>query len=961
MTDAGSAGGFAPIVEHFCAAARERLAAALAALSPAIDGDEAARIHAAAVEALHANARLKLNRVLLLELYAAKSAGELGDGDDAARFERFVERCRHDDFGRHLDRRYPNLRARLTRVLDEQCGGTATLVGRLARDRESLAALFGRPAGRLTAIALGLGDLHAHGQAVARLTFEGGQVMYKPRSLRIDAALDGFLEHLFPSDPQRIRVPAVIDRGDYGWAAHVAHRYCDGDDELRRFYRGLGQWLAVLRLLGGTDIHLENLIAAGPVPVVIDVESLFEIVPPLQASGYGQAYDFAQALIRNSVLRTGIVPFRTQALGMEGVDISAAGSLPDQQPKVRAPIIAEEGTPRARLALVEVEVGIAQNHPSPNPDVSRYWDCISDGFLELTAQLRALDRGGALVSLLARFAGCRVREIRRPTRAYVEIGRMLWHPASLHKEDEAIERARDLFARNSAMLAGGGGGGGEAAAGGEEREDPQLRADIQAEIDALRYGDVPIFVAPLQAARIGAALEDWRAMRLDLEELTIRSALVATDLNLRMRYREEERGGRRYAAQAPHARDLDARRRKLAAEATARLLRLAVRGDDGSTVWITPEISRHGWLVQPVRPDLYFGLGGIAIALAGYLHEVGHGRADPVEGLEAAMEGAVRTLRTMQALETPDTVGAFTGHASQVWTWLSLHDLLRRPELLDDALACARALEARGFEDDDYLDVIDGSAGAIVPLLALAEASGDPRWRELAVRAAQRLEATAIVDEAGARWAGIESAVPSNGFSHGATGVAWALSRLVLAGAGDAAQRARWSALADAAFGFQESYYDEAAGDWRDARESDGGRHSPTWCHGSVGIGLCAYDLYARTGEARHLRTMRRAVAAARGQWGSSHTLCHGDMSLHELFARAAELDPQGCGGDPDESAAQIVSAIEEHRGMVGGLTRAAFTPGLMTGLAGAIHGLNRLHPRSTLASPLLLERRVGI
>ncbi|QQQ00666.1 type 2 lanthipeptide synthetase LanM family protein [Lysobacter enzymogenes] len=953
MSEPAPPDAFGRIVDRYVAASRAAFADCLASLP--LDRDEAALAQAAADEALRGNARLKLNRVLLLELHAARRAGQLDADDDAERFAQFVELALQPQFDPHLDQRYPPLRPRLLRALELQSAALQRLMQRFVADRDALAGLLGAPAGPLRALALGQGDLHEGGQTVARLQFDAGNVMYKPRSLRIDAALDGFLAALFPDDPQRVRVPAVLDRGDYGWAAFVAHRYCDGDAELARFYRGLGHWLAALRLLGGTDIHLENLIAAGPVPVVIDVESLFEIVPPLQASGYGQAYDFAQALIRNSVLRTGIVPFRTQALGMEGVDISAAGSLPDQQPKVRTPIIAEEGTPRARLALVEIEMATAQNHPSPNPDVSRYWDCISDGFLELTAQLRALDRDGALAPLLARFAGCRVREIRRPTRAYVEIGRMLWHPASLHKEDEAIERARDLFARNSAMLAGGDG-----AAGGEERDDPQLRADIQAEIDALRYGDVPIFVAPLQAARIDAALDDWRAMRLDLEELTIRSALVATDLNLRMRYREEERGGRRYAAQAPHARDLDARRRRLAAEATARLLRLAVRGDDGSTVWITPEISRQGWLVQPVRPDLYFGLGGIALALAGYLHEVGHGRADPVEGLEAAMEGAVSTLRTMQALETPDTVGAFTGHASQVWTWLSLHDLLRRPELLDDALACARALEARGFEDDDYLDVIDGSAGAIVPLLALAEASGDARWRALAVRAAQRLEATAIVDEAGARWAGVESAVPSNGFSHGATGVAWALSRLVLAGAGDAAQRARWSALADAAFGFQESYYEEAAGDWRDARESDGGRHSPTWCHGSVGIGLCACDLYARTGEARHLRTMRRAVASARGQWGSSHTLCHGDMSLHELFARAAELDPQGCGGDPDESAAQIVSAIEEHRGMVGGLTRAAFTPGLMTGLAGAIHGLNRLHPGSTLASPLLLERRVG-
>lgn len=84
-------------------------------------------------------------------------------------------------------------------------------------------------------------------------------------------------------------------------------------------------------------------------------------------------------------------------------------------------------------------------------------------------------------------------------------------------------------------------------------------------------------------------------------------------------------------------------------------------------------------------------------------------------------------------------------------------------------------------------------------------------------------------------------------------------------------------------------------------------------------------------------------------------------MSLRELFVRAAEVDPEHCAADLEEATAQIVSSIEEHRGMVGGLTRAAFTPGLMTGLSGAIHGLNRMHPQSGLASPLLLERQARI
>ncbi|MCD9032132.1 type 2 lantipeptide synthetase LanM family protein [Luteimonas sp. Y-2-2-4F] len=932
---------FARVVARFTAAARASLATRLAALAPGLDPDEAALAQAEADAALSASASLKLNRVLLLELHAAARAGGLTAAAEPDRFAQFVGRALDPGFDAHLDRRYPPLRARLQRALDRQGNAIHDLLARFAADRDALAPLLGGAAGRLRALALGQGDLHAGGQSVARLTLDGGTAMYKPRPLRIDAILDAFLARVFEDAADRVRVPAVVDRGGYGWAAFAAHRHCRDERELDAFYRGLGHWLAVLRLLGGTDIHLENLIAVGPVPVVIDAESLFEPPVGMPPSPYGRAYDAALSLIGNSVLRTGIVPFRTPALGLEGVDLSAAGALPGQQPQVRAPVIAGDGTLQARLEIVGIDIPVARNHPCPDPDVSRHWDRISEGFLDATARLRRLDARGALAPLLAAFEGSRVRDIRRATRAYVEIGRMLWHPASLHDEAAAIERARALLEGNAAAFAGA----------------PSAPEEIAAEIDDLRHGDVPIFVSSLAPARIAAVAADWRAMRTDLEELTIRSALVATDLNQRMREREAERRGRLYAARRPHGDRLEARRRALAADAVGRLLRLAVRGDDGSATWITPEISRSGWLVQPAQAELYFGLGGIAVALGGYRHEAACGRAQPVDGLDGTLDGALHVMRAMHDADAPETVGGFSGYGARIWTWLALHDLLRRPDLLACAIAQAGALGRTGFDDDRFFDVIDGAAGAIVPLLGLADATGDARWRALAARAAHRLEAAAIVDGHGARWPTQGADEPANGFAHGATGIAWALARLAIARGAAEAERARWEALSDAAFAFQESFYDEARGNWRDARVQDGSDNYHTWCHGSIGIGLAACDLYGRTGAPRHLRTLRRAVAAAEGTWGSSHTLCHGDLSLRELLVQAAALDPGGCAIDRDAPAMQIVSSIEEHEGMVGGLTRAAFTPGLMTGLAGAVHGLNRMHPDCALASPLLLER----
>ena len=101
-------------------------------------------------------------------------------------------------------------------------------------------------------------------------------------------------------------------------------------------------------------------------------------------------------------------------------------------------------------------------------------------------------------------------------------------------------------------------------------------------------------------------------------------------------------------ARHPHRDRLDQRRRRLAAETTSRLLRLAVRGEDGSATWITPEsFGSQGWHVQPLGGDSYFGLGGVAVALAGYRHEVANGRADPVAGVDEALEGALLAFRSL--------------------------------------------------------------------------------------------------------------------------------------------------------------------------------------------------------------------------------------------------------------------------------------------------------------------------
>lgn len=919
--------------------ARKDLDARLASASRGLAAEERAVVSTAAHRTLLANARRKLNRVLLLELHAAQLAGQLQHDGERERFDAFVDRASHPAFAAHLAQRYPALGPRLERTLRQQASVLASMVWRLGNDRVQVRTLIGGPEGMLRALHLGQGDVHNGGQAVAHLQFEGGSVMYKPRSVAIDLALEGFLERVLGSDPLRIRVPASLMQAGYGWSAFEVHRYCSDDEELSTFYRNIGHWLAAMRLLGGTDLHHENIIAVGPVPVAVDVESLFAPEVDAPSTGLGAAMDAASRLITTSVLRTGLVPFRAPMLGLHGVDISAAGALPDEQPKIRVPLIVDAGTTSARMQVADVDLPPARNHPCARPDISLHWNHVVDGFSELTARFQSLDRDKELRPLLAPFVGCEARRIRRPTQAYSEVMRMLWHPASLHNERPALERARDILQRNAAVLPVA----------------PRDSNTIAGEVEDMRYGDIPVFSEALSAVDVDAALDSWRGMRLEMEELTIRGALVTAYLNGKLANRES--APRDVVARRPHADGLDRRRRVLARETVEKLLRLSVSGGDGTSAWISPVLGAEGWTMRTLQSDLYIGLGGIAIALAGYRHEVRLGRADPVKGLDSAIAGAIRVAETLELQEPIDAVGGFIGLGSQVLTWTTLYRLDGDPAMLERARRSATTLARRGFRPDDNLDLLEGVSGAIVPLLQLAELDRNDAWLEAAAEAGRHLEATAIVDAQGARWSSAIFHQPLGGFAHGATGSGWALARLALSRAGTQQERDRWAALAEQAFVFEDGLYDHAAGDWIDVRKPESKDFPDTWCHGSVGIGLAACDLYARTGGARYLDTLRRAVRAAeRRGWGISHTLCHGDLSLWELLERAAVLDPGLRRDDGLPAGARIVSAMEECSGAVGGLARDTYTPGLMSGVSGSLHFLNRLHPDCRLPSPLLLE-----
>jgi type 2 lantibiotic biosynthesis protein LanM len=951
---AGEALEFRRSLTCLAAPALEQLAAGLR-LVPGLGDAERLALRNGAASALYEAVHAKVSRVLLLELNAARVADQLSADSTAGRWAEFVEASAGPQFWESLAQHYPTLLPRVHALADHRCLAALALAQRLAADRAMLGSMAGAVQGELAEVTFGAGDSHRGGHSVAVLGFADGRVVYKPRSVQVDAILAGLLDAVLTDiSPQaRIRVPDVVPRGEYGWARHVTHQYCADAEQLRCFYRGIGHWLAVMRLLGGSDLHAENVIACGPVPVVVDCETLFTPQLPAKPSGFGLAFDQGSAMVGVTVLRTGLLPNRGMALGWRGVDSSAAGALPGQQPPAQAPVITEAGSDRARIGFAPGQLRPAASHPSPEPVPAAYWDQVLAGFTELTSTLKTMDRAGALEPLLDQFADCPVRVVLRATETYAELARMLWHPVSLHDQTAAVGRATRVL---TAM----------AEQAWQAPGDPQV---IAAEIADLLTGDIPYFATTPRDGRLTgpgdttwlpgqdlatAALDRWRGSDPSLEQEVMQVALTSAYLNDGWMLSR-----RRMPASRPARQHLDRRRRALAASLLAQLRDRAIRGEDGTVTWIAPVLQPTGWAVQPLNLDTYAGLGGIALLLAGYLREAAAGRADDVSGLPALLDATIATIATIEDELTrsaapgirhrPPPPGAYVGLGSRIWAWLTLHCLgAVGPDALARACALARQLPDAVAASAET-ELLAGTAGAIIPLLQLAATTSDNQWLDQASTVGDQLIGAACWKGAAAYWPSSRWPEGLGGLSHGVTGIAWSLARLALA-----TREPRFTAIAQAAFAFEDALYDPDAGGWIDLRQTPP-QVVTAWCNGAVGVGLAAADLSERGWPVQPGLIARAADTTRRDGLGWSHTLCHGSLGNWELIDIAQATGHTRNSLDRLSLTAQIVTSIEQH-GPVTEYDSKTLVPGMLTGTSGIAYQLLRLHPDCDLPSVLTLH-----
>ncbi|MFG1780645.1 type 2 lanthipeptide synthetase LanM [Micromonospora sp. NPDC049048] len=871
-------------------------------------------------------------RTLVSELHRRRAAGLLAGADSRARFADFAAQLREPAGLAELVERRPVLARLLAQAGTTAARSGLELLTRFLADRDELVAtlLGGDDPGPLVAVRSNLGDAHTGGRTTTVLRFaDGRRVVYKPRELASQVHFTAFVDWLERRTPGLgLRGVAALTRPGYGWSEYVDATALSRPEQADDFYRRQGALVALLHALHATDMHYENLIAAGDTPVVVDTETLFH--PALgEAAGTG---DPAADLLAASVHRTGLVP--VIVVGDQGaMDLSGVGGDHGGTAPVSALDWADPGTDRMRLTRRAVDFVGGRNRPRVGDavvDPGAHEPALLAGFRLAYETIRA--HRGEFTELVAACADVPVRLVARPTSAYHGLLTETTHPDLL---GDALERDR-AFGVLWASAAG----------------HPFLAQFPRHEAVALWAGDVPLFEGtpgsrtvrvagggeplPVPLARRGLDTALEKIAALGEADRRHQEWIVAATLATRRPVDRRHTG-------TPTSRPVgepSASPERLLAAAVALADEIEARGVTGAdrVNWLGLElVDDRQWLVLPMGAGLANGHLGVALFLGQLAAVTGTARyAELAHRAVGGVPGLFRLLAARPDLVAAIGPGGLYGLGGIAYGLARLSTLLADPGLAGQARA-AVDLAAAASTGSSALAWADGGAGCLAAMHAVhAELDHAPAAslaRDWADRLVDAVERDDLPAEAG--------------FADGVAGIGWALGRHARTGGARYARAARRALR-------------------RAGAPDGGGPAGYGWCRGAAGLALAHHALAPGTDplgteplgtdpfDAGPLGTEPLDAGVLRLLTDrpllDDLSLCHGELGVVEA---AGVLD--GEGSATRRLAGRVLDAVDRH-GAACGTPGTVPTPGLVSGLAGIGYGLLRLCGVGSVPSALLLE-----
>ncbi len=733
-----------------------------------------------------------------------------------------------------------------------------------------------------------LGDLHHGKRAMLFSDQHGDPIIYKPRDAATERTWKDFLCALRCAG--LVDLPGwveVLSEDEGGHREAVVQHLPTTREALPGYYRRCGTLLFFAWLFGATDLHGENLIACGDVPVPVDLETLFSGVE-------ARTSDMLLESLAWSVYRSHLLPQfdgRTDISGFTGTNAEGKN----------LPFVAETADKQG-LSLQEMA------------------EAICAGFE--TAFHFAEAHRPLLETEIRRFGKCRFRVILRPTDTYGKMIQLL---------NALPEAQRERYAHALILPAY------------QRDRDPErvqkARGAIREEAAALLRGDIPLFTVSGDGldllCRNECVLKDYlrlspvdfalgRLAGLSAPELEKQTALIRTAYDA--------------LRPLPVSEDTETASEPIFPALAEELARCRIPHHPGAYIRLAADSSGKGYF-QSAGWGLYDGLSGILCAYGALYRKTGAPEvlerllelygpmpaALSIRGIGPMPKHLVSLLASERSqsyeknppasfLALTDTVCALgDGLGGILAALLHLAELTGLKLFRADALALAGRLDPSRCKLNST-DLLNGTGGLALQLPKLPESVARPLAEALLPLF-------------------LETEPTLTGLAHGAAGQALCLGALqtVLPERDLRApivKLLRW----------EDALFDEAAGNWPDLRRGSKRDFMGGWCAGAPGVGLARQRLaeyvtdpeitaICRADQARSLAWLDRAGFARRDG------LCCG--SAARLMA-ASRL-----GGETGRWVRRLAGTnTADSPRLYHMLDTADHNAGLMQGLGGVIYAL---------------------
>ncbi len=865
----------------------ERMLKRLTAQSPAHYQDSKT-ILSDLVKSLLARLKPVVTRTLLLELNVARLVGGLAGDNGEARYASFLQLLGQREKALAILREYPVVADCLCETIQQWQTASIELLSRLDHDYSRIMShCFAGQLLSVIRIHSDSGDTHHNGRSVCVIEFEQGRrIVYKPRSMAGDRAWNQLLTWLNQRNPSiQLASFSFIDHQDWGWVEFVEQQPLSTPEKAASYYEQLGAMIALMYVLGGTDIHYENLIAAGDSPIVVDLETLFS-----PAISKHLAYN---------VTCTALLPVRHDfSIDKEGMDIGAMSAKDGA--KVDRTLFGVSGAKTDDMSWREITVQLDGKHnlPTHEGNVVGFEGRIDDIQQGFDAYLTFLQQQAESLlaedSPLKAFQDISYRFLLQSSDIYQQLLIASYHPDLLRKPGKRAEFLAEQLAR---FIDSGG----------------LNNARIASEQQALLANNIPVFYHQPESCDLlgeaGTPINDYfavsgmQALRNRLEHATDRphqwsqqsnaqSLLVAMALTQQepalLRTMKPQSFPQWCAMQHHDDKAIAAALTSSAEHIGDSLLQAAIRDKD-CVNWFGYEQTPGNWALTLAEDNLYDGNLGIALFLA-CLSEI-TGRHDYSDCAEQALHAVFQDIARSSIVKQ----AGFTGLGGAIYvlaymlndktpTGTPTQQQADRQCWLRYADDCLTRLESI-IEQDTNVDVMAGNAGAVQALIYLSEVPElTSQARLLATKAGEHLLNQFLDDGADSGWIIPEHNKTLTGFSHGSSGIALALANLTRRWGDD-----RFLAIARKAITAENQQFCDVNQNWPDKRDGLESVWRSTWCHGAAGITLSR----CMTPELADSDTIQHDLAVCAFQLQhrdklTNHSLCHGllgNLSIAQTLA----------------------------------------------------------------------------